>query len=77
MFYIKPGKNYRFRISDSKNEDEVVFTNRFVIKRRVPLFLKALPVIMAGSVLYLMLDGKGENGTQEKDLPVAPFPSFN
>ena len=34
---VKPGDNYRYRISDTRNRDEVVFTNEFVVKRKYPL----------------------------------------
>ena len=34
---VKPGKEYRFRISDTRNRDEVVFTNYFEVKRKYPL----------------------------------------
>ncbi len=39
---VKPGKGYRFKISDSRNDDEVVFTPRFVIKRKLPLAISVL-----------------------------------
>ena len=34
---VKPGNDYRFRISDSNNRDEVVFSNSFTVKRKYPL----------------------------------------
>ena len=34
---VKPGSGYRFRISDSNNRDEVVFSNTFSVKRKYPL----------------------------------------
>ena len=37
---VKPGNNYRFRISDSKNRDEVVYSHPFEVKRKIPLGLK-------------------------------------
>jgi hypothetical protein len=66
--HIKPGKNYRFRISDVKNKDEVVYTNPFRIKRKVPLIMKVVPGLMVGSALYFLLSPK----ETESDLPVAP-----
>jgi hypothetical protein len=66
--HVKPGKNYRFRISDAKNKDEVVYTNTFKIKRKVPLAMKLIPGLMGGSAIYLLLSPK----ESENDLPVAP-----
>ena|SRR5882762_596961 len=54
----KPGSNYRFRISDSKNRDEIVNTGAFTIARKFPLLLKALPVIAVGGALYFVTKPK-------------------
>ena len=51
----RPGKNYYLRISDSKNRDEVVFTEKFTIRRKLPLALKVLPVVAAGAIIYFLL----------------------
>ena len=51
---VKPGKGYRFRISDTKNKDEVVYTGEFVIKRKIPLGLKALSVLAVGGGVYFL-----------------------
>lgn len=37
---IKPGDNYRYKISDTRNRDEVVFTETFQVKRKYPLGLQ-------------------------------------
>ena len=39
---VKPSRDYRFRISDNRNQDEVVFSSVFAIKRKVPLGVKTL-----------------------------------
>jgi hypothetical protein len=51
----KPGKNYHFRITDSKNKDEIVNTGSFAIRRKVPLIFKLIPAAAAGSLLYILL----------------------
>ncbi len=58
--HIKPGKGYRFRISDAKNKDEVVYTTEFRIKRKVPLVLKAVPVVLVGTGVYLLATKKDD-----------------
>lgn len=46
---VKPGQNYRFRISDIRNIDEVVYSKNFEIKRKVPLTYKAIPLLGVGA----------------------------
>lgn len=60
---VKPGKGYRFRISDTKNSDEVVFTNTFKIERNIPLMLTAGLAVMAGGGGAILLSTEG--GTDE------------
>lgn len=52
---IKPGKDYYFRISDTKNKDQIVETTKFQIKRKYPLALKAIPILIAAGVIYYLL----------------------
>ncbi len=54
---IKPGNDYRFKISDSKNKDEVVYTSTFKVRRKVPLVVKAVSMLAgAGIAAYLLQD---------------------
>lgn len=52
---VKPGRDYQFRISDTKNKDQVVFSQTFSIDRRVPLVYKiAVPVVLGvGTYLFI------------------------
>ncbi|MBY0435325.1 MAG: GPI anchored serine-threonine rich family protein [Cyclobacteriaceae bacterium] len=59
---VKPGIGYKFKISDSKNKDEVVYTSSFMIKRKVPLLVKLLPVLGLGAAATLLSSG-GSSGT--------------
>jgi hypothetical protein len=70
--HVKPGKGYRFRISDSKNKEEVVYSQPFKIKRKIPLTLKVLPLVGAGYV-FLSLSGKDTPDDAIPD-PPASFP---
>jgi len=69
--YVKPGKDYRFKISDSKNKEEEVKTNTFRIKRKVPLVVKALPVIAIGALAYVLVS-KPSSGEDPIPLPITP-----
>jgi hypothetical protein len=52
---VKPGKGYRFRISDNRNKDEVVVTEEFQVKRKIPLLLKIMPALVVGGIIYGLL----------------------
>jgi hypothetical protein len=67
---VKPGKDYRFRISDTKNKDEVVYTGSFIVKRKTPLLVKILPVVAVG--VGVMLLGGGDDGPG--NIPDPPDP---
>jgi len=55
---VKPGDNYRLRISDKRNRDDVVFTDTFIIKRQIPLSLQiagsAIATVGVGVLIYLL-----------------------
>ena len=68
--HIRPGKGYRFKISDAKNKEDIVFTNQFRIKRKFPLILKIIPTIIVGTTLYLLLKPKAV----VPNLPANPDP---
>ena len=69
----KPGKDYRLKITDSKNSDDVIYTNYFTVKPKVPLLLKLLPVFAIGGAAAT-LGGGGGGGTDPVDdtIPGAP-----
>ncbi|CAD5293128.1 MULTISPECIES: hypothetical protein [unclassified Imperialibacter] len=65
---VKPGKDYRLKISDKRNRDEVVFTEEFTIRRKVPLALKLGVFFTVGVATGLLIDQL----TQED--PIIPAP---
>jgi len=52
---IKAASGYKFKISDSKNSDEVVFSPEFTIKRKTPLLFKVAPVLVVGGLIYFLM----------------------
>lgn len=66
---VKSGKNYRLKVTDSKNKDDVVYSEPFRIKAKVPLLVKVLPLIGVG---YLITTLGGEKGLPEIGDPVEP-----
>jgi hypothetical protein len=52
---VKPGKNYRLKVSDSKNKDDVVNSGEFTIKRKTPIVLKLIGLAGVGYLVTLLL----------------------
>ncbi|HEY0652164.1 MAG TPA: Ser-Thr-rich GPI-anchored membrane family protein [Chryseosolibacter sp.] len=71
----RPGKNYRIKITSSRSADEFVYTRFFAVKRKVPLVLKAIPVLAVGGVLMLLIpdnDTDPPPSNTVKDPPTLP-----
>ncbi|HMQ01292.1 MAG TPA: hypothetical protein PKC24_16035 [Cyclobacteriaceae bacterium] len=58
---LKPGANYRLKITDSRKSDDFVFTENFKVKRKFPAFFKVVPLLGAGALIYLNLGSSGNN----------------
>jgi len=67
---VKPGKGYRFKISDSRNKDQVVFSPPFTVKRKISLGLKFVPIVLIGAGLYLAVSGN--KGPKDIPDPITP-----
>jgi hypothetical protein len=70
--HIRPGKGYHFRISDTKNKDEVVVTNTFKIKRKIPLLVKSIPLMAMGYGISI-LTGKSPVPFSDDDIDGPPL----
>jgi hypothetical protein len=53
----KTGKGYRFKITDTKNKDEIVYTDNFKVKPKIPLVVKVIPVLGVGAIVYFLTSG--------------------
>jgi hypothetical protein len=74
--HIKPGKDYRFRISDTKNKEEVVYTESFRIKRKAPLLLKIIPTLVVGYAAYFFLQSGKKGAPPDNGLGDPLLPGF-
>lgn len=66
------GDGYTIRITDTKNTSDFVVSEPFTVQRKIPLGLKALPVVAVGAAV-LFLGGGGEKGSSE--IPDPPHPN--
>ncbi len=71
---VKPGKNYRFRITDQKNKEDVVYTSYFDVKRKVPLYINVALIGLAGATSFLLLDKGPTNQVGAGETPLLPDP---
>jgi hypothetical protein len=55
---VKAGKNYTFKIVDSKNKDLAIQTAPFAIRPKVPWLIKVLPIVVVGGVVGFLAGGK-------------------
>lgn len=70
----KPGKDYRLKITDSRNSDDVLYSDNFTVKPKVPLLLKVLPVLVIGGVVAATMGGGGggEPPSGDPEIPAPP-----
>jgi hypothetical protein len=59
---VKPGKDYRLKITDSKNSDEVVYSGYFKVAPKIPLLVKVLPIVAVGGIVAALSGGGGGGG---------------
>lgn len=52
---VKPGDDYRLKVSDTKNRDDVIFTDEFTIKRKFPLSLQVAAGAVVGAGLVVLI----------------------
>jgi len=76
---VKPGKDYRLKITDSKKTDEIVYSDYFQVKPKVPMVVKIIPLVaVAGGIAFL---ASGSSNTEKTDGPVEigtpPLPGSN
>lgn len=72
---VKPGKDYRLKITDSKKLDEVVYSDYFVVKPKIPTLLKVVPVLgLAAFIATLSGGGSGPGETPKDPIADPPLP---
>lgn len=70
---VKAGKGYSFKITDTKNKDQIVNTATFAVKPKVPLLVKAVPVAIVGGLLYWIFT-RPQATEEPETIPTAPDP---
>jgi len=55
--HAKKGNDYRLKISDARNSDEVIYTSFFKVRPKVPLLVKVLPFLAVGGAVAAFSGG--------------------
>ncbi|MFN8340680.1 MAG: hypothetical protein U0V64_03350 [Cyclobacteriaceae bacterium] len=61
--------DYRLKITDSRKTDEIVYSDNFKVKRKLPLLLKVVPVAGIAAALAA-LSGGGSTSSEIKNPPI-------
>ncbi len=77
---VKPGKDYRLKITDSKKADEIIYSDYFQVKPKLPLLAKLIPALaVVGGIAFLASGSGGEKAadTVVEDIKDPPLPGGN
>ena len=70
--WTKPGNDYHFKISDTNNSEEVVYTEEFKVRRKIPLAYTAIAVagVGVGVAVILMLQPEIDSDISDPTSPL-------
>jgi len=63
---LKPGKNYQLLLSDSRNEEDQVYSEAFSVTHKIPTLVKGAAVVALGAIIYFLIP------TSEESIPDPP-----
>ena len=70
---MKPGSDYRLKISDKSNRDEVIYSPQFEVKRKIPQVYRISGGVVLLGLAAIILDAV----LPEPDIPPPPLPDGN
>jgi hypothetical protein len=75
---IKPGGDYRLKFTDSKNNEDIIYSGFFKIKPKIPMVAKIIPALAVVGGLIIILKGSGgkenKDTSTDADIILPPFP---
>ena len=70
---VKPGNDYKLRISDKKNKDDVVYSKEFKVVRKIPLVAQVgAGLVISGGIYYLISTLLTTTDDSIQDPPAVP-----
>jgi hypothetical protein len=78
--HLKNGKDYRLKVTDTRNTDEVVYTDYFKVVPRIPMIAKiGAGAVLVGAIVFVLTQKKnpGTPGEEQSDntIPVPILPN--
>ena len=77
--HLKNGKDYRLKITDTRNTDEVIYTDYFAVAPKIPTIAKiGAGVVIVGAIVFVLTQkktpggGGGDDGSGTIPLPNLP-----
>lgn len=79
--HLSNGKDYRLKITDTKNPDEVIYTDFFKVAPKIPMIAKIGAGVVVAAVIVVVITkvggskdngGDGDNGNGEIERPILP-----
>lgn len=74
--HAKTGDDYKIKFTDSRNPDEIIYSAPFRVRPKIPLLVKAVPVVVAVAVVVLLTSKKKPSekpgGVEEMEDPAFP-----
>jgi hypothetical protein len=78
--HAKPGDEYKIKFTDTRNPDEVIITETFAVKPKIPLLVKVVPAVaLVGAIVLVTSKGGGNTpgGDDKGSITLPDFPSGN
>ncbi len=73
---VKPGKDYRLKITDSKKNDEIVYSDYFTVVPKVPMLLKLIPALAVVGGVAVLAGGSGGGAAKDTGPQPIPYPTL-
>jgi hypothetical protein len=70
----KSGGDYRIKLTDSRNSEEVIYSGYFKVTPKIPLLLKVVPIAGVGGAVLLLA---GPKPPPDNGIPDPPKPGTN
>src|SRR5258708_655245 len=68
------GHDYRLKITDSKSNEEVIYSPFFKVRPKIPLLVKVLPVVVVAGAVVALIGGKKRSGEGTRNNEPIPPP---
>jgi len=67
--HARQGKDYRIKISDSRNTDEQFYTESFKVAPRIPTYAKiAAGAVVVGAIVFVVMQSGGNKAKKDEDV---------